>query len=188
MISPSAPPAAHASLVDSPYAWMRLAVSIIWATIGGVGMWSVVVVLPAVQAEFGVGRADASLPYTATMIGFALGQVAIGRAVDRMGFWRPALAASIAMGAGFLLAALTNSIVQFALVQGVLIGVGCAAIFGPLLADISHWFDRRRGVAVGLAAAGNYLAGVVWPAVDAVVHASRRLALRLCRASASSAW
>jgi MFS family permease len=166
MISPSAPSAAaHASLVDSPYAWLRLAVSIVWATIGGVGMWSVVVVLPAVQEEFGVGRADASLPYTATMIGFALGQVAIGRAIDRMGFWRPALAASIAMGAGFLLAALTTSIVQFALVQGVLIGVGCAAIFGPLLADISHWFDRRRGVAVALAAAGNYLAGVVWPAV-----------------------
>jgi hypothetical protein len=44
--------------VDSPYAWFRLGLSLLLATIGGVGMWSVVVALPAVQAEFG-GRAAA---------------------------------------------------------------------------------------------------------------------------------
>ena len=100
--------------IDGPYAWLRLAVIVLLATIGGVGMWAVVVVLPAVQAEFGVDRADASLPYTATMIGFALGNVFIGRAIDRIGYWRPALIASIALGAGFLLASRTTSIVQFA--------------------------------------------------------------------------
>ena len=87
------------------------------ATIGGVGMWAVVVVLPAVQAEFGVDRADASLPYTATMVGFALGNVVIGRAIDRIGYWRPALIAAVALGCGFLLASLATSIVQFTVVQ-----------------------------------------------------------------------
>ena len=82
---------------------LRLAVSVVLATIGGVGMWAVVVVLPAVQAEFGVDRADASLPYTATMVGFALGNVVIGRAIDRIGYWIPALVASAMLGAGFLL-------------------------------------------------------------------------------------
>ena len=138
---------------------------VLLATIGGAGMWAVVVVLPAVQAEFGVDRADASLPYTATMVGFALGNVVIGRAIDRIGYWRPALIASIALGAGFLLASLTTSIAQFTAVQGVLIGAGSSAIFGPLIADISHWFVRRRGVAVSAAAAGNYLAGAFWPLV-----------------------
>ena len=99
--------------IDGAYAWLRLAICVLLATVGGVGMWAVVVVLPAVQAEFGVDRADASLPYTATMIGFALGNVVIGRAVDRIGYWRPALIASVALGAGFLLASLTTSIVQF---------------------------------------------------------------------------
>nr|WP_202314425.1 MULTISPECIES: MFS transporter [unclassified Mesorhizobium] len=149
--------------IDGRYAWTRLAVSLVLATIGGVGMWAVVVVLPAVQAEFGVDRADASLPYTATMVGFALGNVLIGRAIDRMGYWRPALIASVAMGAGFVLASLANSILMFSVAQGLLIGVGSSAIFGPLIADISHWFDRRRGLAVSVAAAGNYLAGAVWP-------------------------
>ncbi|TIT89798.1 MAG: MFS transporter, partial [Mesorhizobium sp.] len=40
--------------IDSFYAWMRLGISLLLATIGGAGMWAVVVVLPAVQAEFGV--------------------------------------------------------------------------------------------------------------------------------------
>ncbi len=159
---------ADASLIDSRYAWTRLAISTVMATIGGVGMWAVVVVLPQVQAEFGVDRANASLPYTATMVGFAAGNVIVGRAIDRFGYWRPALITSLALSAGFLLAALSSSILQFALAQGVLIGSGCSAIFGPLIADISHWFDRRRGLAVTGAAAGNYLAGAFWPAVSRI--------------------
>ena len=155
--------------IDSSYAWMRLGISMLLSTIGGVGMWAVVVVLPAVQAEFGVDRAAASVPYTATMVGFAAGNVLVGRAIDRMGYWIPALIAAIALGAGFLLASLTNSILQFTLVQGLLIGVGTSAIFGPLIADISHWFNRRRGVAVTAAASGNYLAGAIWPFVMPMV-------------------
>ena len=151
--------------VDSGYAWMRLAISVLFATIGCVGSWAVVVVLPAVQAEFGVDRAAASMPYTATMVGFAAGNVLIGRFVDRLGYWIPALVSTGVLVAGFLLAALSQSILQFSLVQGVLIGVGTAAIFGPLIADISHWFNRRRGVAMTAAASGNYLAGAVWPTV-----------------------
>ncbi|PDQ18959.1 MFS transporter [Mesorhizobium sanjuanii] len=149
--------------IDSAYAWIRLAISMLLATIGGVGMWAVVVVLPAVQAEFGVDRAAASMPYTATMVGFAAGNVLVGRAIDRIGYWIPALIASIALGVGFLLASLTTSILGFTLAQGLLIGVGTSAIFGPLIADISHWFNRRRGVAVAAAAAGSYLAGTIWP-------------------------
>ncbi|MBZ9884018.1 MFS transporter [Mesorhizobium sp. CA10] len=157
--------AANSAGIDSFYAWTRLGISLLLATIGGVGMWAVVVVLPAVQAEFGVDRAAASMPYTATMVGFAAGNVLVGRAIDRVGYWIPALGSSMALVAGFALASLSTSILQFTLAQGLLIGVGTSAIFGPLIADISHWFNRRRGVAVATAAAGSYLAGTVWPAI-----------------------
>ncbi|NGN40886.1 MFS transporter [Mesorhizobium sp. CGMCC 1.15528] len=153
----------HAPYLDSTYSWTRLAVSVFVATIGGVGLWSVVVVLPDVQSEFGIDRADASLPYTMTMLGFAVGNVVIGRFIDRMGFMFPALVAAAMLGAGFILAALTTSVFQFAVIQALLIGVGASTTFGPLIADISHWFDRRRGVAVAAAACGNYLAGALWP-------------------------
>lgn len=151
--------------VDGRYAWTRLLVSIVLSTIGGVGMWAVVVVLPSVQAEFGVDRADASFPYTMTMLGFALGNVVIGRAIDRMGFALPALVGALMLGAGFILAALAGSIAQFSIAQGLLIGIGSSATFGPLIADVSHWFVKRRGIAVAAAASGNYLAGALWPVV-----------------------
>lgn len=160
-----------ASVIDGREGWLRLAVSMVLGTIGGVGMWAVVVVLPAVQAEFGVDRADASLPYTATMIGFAVGNVLVGRAVDRMGYWMPALLSSLVLAAGMILASFAGSIPQFTLAQ-ILVGFGTAAIFGPLVADISHWFNRRRGVAVAAAACGNYLAGALWPVVmPPLIHA-----------------
>ena len=78
--------------IDGIYAWFRLAICILLSTLGGAGLWVIVVALPAVQADFGVDRADASLPYTATMIGFAAGNYLIGRWVDRTGILLPVLA------------------------------------------------------------------------------------------------
>lgn len=148
---------------DGPYAWFRLAISILLSTIGGAGMWVVVIVLPDVQADFGVDRAGAALPYTATMAGFAIGNYILGRFVDRYGIVPPVIASAIFLAAGFSLAAISRDILLFTLAQGVLIGLGTAATFGPLVADISHWFLKRRGLAVACAASGNYLAGVLWP-------------------------
>jgi MFS family permease len=128
-------------------------------------MWSVVVALPAVQAEFGVARGGASFPYTLTMIGFAVGGVLMGRLADRFGVLMPVLIGAVLLGAGYAGAASAGSIVQFALASGVLIGIGTSATFVPLLADISHWFDGRRGIAVAICASGNYFAGAIWPPV-----------------------
>jgi MFS family permease len=158
--------ASAASLIESPYAWRRLAVSLALSTIGGVGLWSVVVVLPAVQAEFGLARGSASLPYTATMLGFAVGGILMGRLADRVGIMVPLVLSSVALGLGYLLAAGAPGLLPFALAQGLVIGMlGSAATFAPLMADVSHWFTRRRGIAVSICASGNYLAGTVWPPI-----------------------
>ncbi|EAV40623.1 probable oxalate/formate antiporter [Stappia aggregata IAM 12614] len=150
---------------DGPYAWFRLAISILLSTLGGAGMWAVVIVLPAVQSDFGIDRADASLPYTATMFGFAAGNYLLGRFVDRYGIVLPVIGSALSLSAGFVLAAFAPDVWSFSLAQGVLIGLGTAATFGPLIADISHWFLKRRGFAVACAACGNYLAGVLWPSL-----------------------
>ena len=136
---------------ESPYAWLRLAVSLALSTIGGVGMWSVVVALPAVQAEFGVARGDASLPYTLTMIGFGLASILMGRLADRFGIIVPVLVGAVAMACGYVAAAWAGNLWLYALAQGLLIGVGSAATFAPLLAHVSLWFTRRRGIAVTVA-------------------------------------
>jgi len=150
---------------ESPYAWVRLGVALLLSTLGGVGMWSVVVALPAVQADFGVARADASLPYTLTMIGFGFSGIAMGWLSDRFGIMVPVIAGALAMALGYAGAASAATLWQYALAQGLLIGAGSAASFGPLLADTSLWFHRRRGIAVGIVASGNYLAGALWSPV-----------------------
>jgi MFS family permease len=141
---------------------MRLCVALALGTIGSIGMWSFVVALPAVQSEFGVARADASLPFTLTMIGFGLGGVVTGRISDRTGIVPPAICGALALGTGYVWSGIAGNIWWFALAQG-LIGFGSSATFGPLMTDISHWFTRRRGIAVAIASCGNYLAGTIWP-------------------------
>ena len=154
------------ALPESPYAWMRLAASLALMTVGGVAMYGVVVVLPALQVEFGVARADASLPYTLTMIGFGAGGILMGVLVDRFGVAVPAVIGSVCLSAGLILSGLSGSVFQFAIVHGVLAGMlGCSATFAPLVADISLWFNRRRGIAVAIVISGNYLAGTVWPPI-----------------------
>ena len=70
----------------------------------------------------------------------------------------------VALAAGFILSALATEFWQFVLAQGLLVGLlGSASTFAPLVADVSHWFERRRGTAVGIVASGNYLAGTIWP-------------------------
>jgi len=155
----------EASRADSGYAWRRLAIAVLISTIGGVGMWSAQVALPSLQLEFGVTRADATLPYTLAMLGFAVGGVVMGRLVDRFGIVLPIVIAALALGLGYVAAGSAGGLRDFALAYGLLIGFGSAATFGPLLADISHWFTRRRGIAVAICASGNYLAGTVWPPV-----------------------
>lgn len=151
---------------DSAYAWRRLILALCYGTLGGVGLWSSVVVLPVIQAEFGVDRGGASLPYTATMVGFAVGGVLMGRLADRFGIMVPLIGGALLLAGGYLAAAMAESYWQFVLAQALLIGMlGSSASFGPLVADVTLWFKRRRGLAVAIVASGNYLAGTVWPPV-----------------------
>ena len=152
------------SAVESPYAWARLCAALALMTIGGSGMYAISVVLPRVQAEFGVGRSDASLPYTFTMIGFGLGGILMGRLSDRFGVIVPVITGAFGLCAGFVAAGMAGSLWEFNLAQGLLIGLlGTSATFAPLVADISLWFTRRRGIAVAICISGNYLAGAAWP-------------------------
>jgi MFS family permease len=147
---------------DSGQAWARLALALVIGSIGSVGMWSVVVVLPVVQAEFGATRGAVSLAFTVTMLGFGLGGVAAGRITDRFGIVA-AMALSIAvLGSAYVLAGLSTTLWQFIAVY-FLIGLGTSVTFAPLMAEASHWFERYRGLAVTIVASGNYVGGTIWP-------------------------
>lgn len=153
------------SEIDGTVAWRRLCAAVLLSMVGGVGMWSIVVALPSIQAEFGVDRASAALPFTLSMLGFGVGGVMFGRYADRAGIMPPLAIGCLLMALGYVLTTLTPGIVSFAIVFGGLVGIGGSACFGPLVADISTWFLKRRGLAVAICASGNYLAGAFWPPV-----------------------
>jgi MFS family permease len=149
---------------DGAYAFTRLGLSLLIGTLMGVGMWAVIVVLPPAQLDFRVDRAAASLPYTLMMCSFAFSTMALGRMTDRFGIAWPLAISVVTMGVGFVLAGYAPSLAVFAAAH-VLIGLGAGAGFGPMMADISHWFVKRRGLAVVIVASGNYFAGTIWPLV-----------------------
>jgi len=151
---------------ESTYAWLRLAAALALMTLGGSGMYSIAVALAEVQAEFGVTRGDASLPYTLTMLGFGIGGIVMGRLADRFGVVVPVVIGAFGLGGGFVLAGSASTLLQFSLAHGLLVGfLGCSTTFAPLVADTALWFNRRRGIAVAICASGNYLAGAVWPPI-----------------------
>ncbi len=143
---------------------MRLAVALIIGSIGSVGMWSVVVVMPTVQADFGATRGAASLAFTCAMLGFGSGGVVMGKLTDRYGIVTAIAVGIVLMMIGYLGAGYSAALWQFNLMH-LLIGLGAAATFGPLMTEASHWFERHRGLAVTIAASGNYIAGTFWPTV-----------------------
>ncbi len=159
---PTVSPMNETEIHDSRYSWVRLIITLAIATVANVGMWAVIIIMPALEAEFGAGRAVATMPYTLTMVGFAFGNLLVGRMVDRFGVTRALIGSALTISVAYLWATLSGSIAMLSAAH-LLLGLGTAVGFGPLIADISHWFLRRRGIAVALVASGNYLSGAIWP-------------------------
>lgn len=182
-----------ASLVDSRTAAWRLLTTLGLVALGNSSMYVVSVVLPAVQAEFGVGRGAASLPYTLMMVSLGLGGIFTGRLADRHGIAPVLMMGAAAVCAGYLWAALSPSIWSFGLAHALLGFLGGAATFAPLMADTTLWWAKRRGMAVAVCASGNYLAGAVWPPLAqwGITHYGWRptyMVLGLCAAWAWRCW
>ena len=148
------------------YPLLRLFASLVIMTIGATGMYAVNVSLRPILVEFESSRAAASLPYAFTMIGYGLGGILMGKISDRFGVFWPVLFAGFMLSAGFAIASMADNLLQLCIIQAVMIGLlGSGATFAPLVADTSHWFTHRRGIAVGIVISGNYLAGAIWPPI-----------------------
>ncbi len=93
---------------DSPRSWIRLILLFIVGVVGTVGMWSVVVVMPALETEFGIDRGKASLLYATTMVGFGLGNFLIGKVIDKFGLKFPIIFAVILLSSSYLVAMISN--------------------------------------------------------------------------------
>ena len=141
---------AEVSETEPKGAWPRPIVALMLSTLGGSGFWSVVVVLPAIGSVFAVSRADASLTYAATMVGYSGGTLMMARLADRTGITLPLLAGTLLLRLDYSAVGYAPGLPVLMSAQGLLVGVGSAAVYTPLVADVSHWFTRRRGMAISI--------------------------------------
>ena len=157
--------------MDTASSWRRLTICSVIGLFINIGIWSVVVVLPEIEREFNSSRASSALPYTFTLAGFAIGNFIIGSIVDRIGIAKATIYASLLISSNFLLCSLSDSLL-FITSSHFFLGLGTAVGFGPLIADITHWFLKRRGIAVAIIASSNYLSGVVWSPLIGIMLSS----------------
>ena len=156
---------------DSHYSWFRLLITFIIGTSLNIGMWAIVIVLPDIQKEFNFNRGEVSVLFSFTMVGFALGNFILGKLVDKYGIILTLLFASFTVVLGFFISAFSYSLILLIFCH-VMIGFGTAAGFGPLMSDISFWFSKRRGIAVSVAASGNYFSGIIWPTLISAIFSN----------------
>ena len=147
---------------DSSHSWFRAFLLFILAVIGTVGMWSVVVFIPEIEKEFKVDRGTSSLLYASTMIGFGFGTVIIGKIFDKHGIKKPIVIASISLIISYYLYSISLYFWNLLFLQAFM-GFAAAAFFGPAMADITNFFNNRRGLALSIVASANYVAGASWP-------------------------
>ena len=138
----------------------------------GFFFYSYGVFFKAIATEFGDSRLGVSIGTTVTMgVGAVLAPF-IGQALDRYPLKNIIAIGAISMGSGFFLLGFVESPLQFYMVLGIFIGFGSGAM-GQLATSklVSNWFVMKRGTALGIAATGISVSGVVMPAISALIIA-----------------
>ena len=160
----SVAPSTRDARIDSAYAWVRVLASIIIMAAGFAGLYSIVVALKPVASDLDATRGGVSFAYAVLFTGFGVGGILMGWWSDRVGIMWPTLVGSVAIASGLFLAGHATALWHIVLAFGLLVGfLGMSSIMVPLVANITHWFDRRRGIATSVVISGSYLAGTMWP-------------------------
>ena len=141
--------------------------------VSGGGMYLIVVALKEVAMEFGWPRAVPSFAFSLQFIGSGLGGIIMGQVLDRYGFIVPALVGAVMVGMGGILASGIDAAWQLYLIYGIMFGLsGQGSLAAPAMANVARWYDRRRGMAVGIASSGLALAGIIWPPIFGLAMAA----------------
>lgn len=143
-----------------------LIASLAFMVIGTGSIYFLVVALKLITAEFGWPRVVPSIAYALQYFGAGIGGILMGYCLDRLGMFLPALTGAVMMGAGAMLTSIVSNQWELFFIYGIMLGfLGRAALFSPLTANITRWFEHNRSMAVGIVGSGQALAGAVWPPI-----------------------
>jgi MFS family permease len=134
--------------------WVIVAAGAFMGCIGIGAIFTLPVFLAPMADDTGWSRTGISLAMTVNFLAMGVAAFGWGMVLDRVGPRPVLLAGSTVLGLGLVLASQAQSVAQFQVLFGVLVGVGGGAIFAPLMATVAAWFDRNRGLAISLVSAG----------------------------------
>ncbi len=154
------------AFVDRNYPSVALAASLLIFFFGMGCMFLLVVALKPLAADFGWPRGIPSLAFSLQFIGSGVGGIVMGYWMDRRGALEPVMLGAFMIGGGAILNSWITSEWQLYMIYGVMLGLfGQSTLYTPLMTNAMLWFRHNRGMAIGVVASGQSLAGVVWPPV-----------------------
>ena len=157
---------ANTESVESGYGWWVVIATTLMISVAFGSSYLVVVGLKPIAADFGWPRQIPSAGYALAMFGAGVGGILMGLWSDRRGMAGPALTGAFCLGLGLIAVSQSNSIVTFLGIQLFIVGLlGNGAMTSPLLTNVTHWFDRRMGLAIAIASCGQALGGAIWPPI-----------------------
>jgi len=136
------------------YRWIIVAAGGALGCVAIGGLFSLPVFLRPIAQDTGWSSTGISTAMTLAFLALALGSIAWGTLSDRVGPRLVVLVGAVLLALGLALASLATSLLAFQLLFGVVVGIGAAAIFAPMMACVTGWFDTHRSLAVSLVSAG----------------------------------
>ena len=150
------------STIERPYSWIVATVSLLLMTVGNASVYVLIVGMTQITPEFGDARSIVSLGYSFALFGMGLGGILMGHLSDRIGMVWPVIIGAVAVTLGSVIAARATDPWVFLLSHAILLGIiGNGGLFSPLIANVTRWFDKNRGIAVAIVVSGQGLAGAL---------------------------
>ena len=143
-----------------------LVASLLFMIIGTGSVYFLVVALKLISTEFNWPRAVPSFAYALQYFGAGFGGIVMGYILDKVGMGIPALIGATMIGFGAIMTSYVSSPWHLYVIYGVLMGfLGRSALFSPLTANITRWFETNKGKAVGIVGSGQAISGAIWPPI-----------------------
>lgn len=143
---------------DAHYRWVIVAAGGLLGCVAAGALFSLPVFLQTIAKDTGWSVAGISAAMTIGFLAMALGSMMWGSLSDRFGARPVVLTGSLVIAISIALASRATSLIEFQLLFGILVGGATAAIFAPLMATVTNWFDTHRSLAVSLVSAGMGMA------------------------------
>ena len=144
--------------IESPYRWVIVAAGGLLGCVAIGAMFSLPVLLRPISEDTGWSTTGVSTAMTIGFLALAFASMFWGTLSDRFGPRVVVIAGSALLAGSLALASQATSLIQFQLVFGLIVGGATAAIFAPMMACVTGWFETQRSLAVSLVSAGMGMA------------------------------